>query len=266
MRSESASYAAYMLAKSVSPPSGGTANIRRIDPIGGSAAQDTSDLIKQLKDKQKLQARAKKFDAAIAKLKPLRSKAKFDQKDIEAVDAFINETDDGVPIAVRAQSKAYAAAMDVKQFEDGVRAAAGKDAASFIESLQGNQRKILEISGARSAADAFSGSIREDADTLRTIGEKMKAQNYSIVVGSYDAHRSAKPLSYFSSAGPTRDGRQKPELSAPGHEVRAANSGSVNGVTVMSGTSMASPAVTGAIAILLGEAKARKLSRNMQKK
>lgn len=141
-----------------------------------AAAQDTSDLIKQLKDKQKLQARAKKFDAAIAKLKPLRSKAKFDQKDIEAVDAFINETDDGVPIAVRAQSKAYAAAMDVKQFEDGVRAAAGKDAASFIESLQGNQRKILEISGARSAADAFSGSIREDADTLRTIGEKMKAQ------------------------------------------------------------------------------------------
>jgi hypothetical protein len=141
-----------------------------------AAAQDTSDLIKQLKDKQKLQARAKKFDAAIAKLKPLRSKAKFDQKDIEAVDAFINETDDGVPIAVRAQSKAYAAAMDVKQFEDGVRAAAGKDAASFIESLQGNQRKILEISGARSAADAFSGSIREDADTLRTIGEKMKTQ------------------------------------------------------------------------------------------
>lgn len=142
-----------------------------------AAAQDSSDLIKQLRDKQKLQAQAKKFDAAIAKLKPLKSKGKFDQKDIDAVDAFINETDDGTPIAVRAQSKAYAAAMDVKQFEDGVRAAAaGKDATTFIESLQGNQRKVLEISGARSAADAFTGSIREDADTLRTIGEKMKAQ------------------------------------------------------------------------------------------
>jgi subtilisin family serine protease len=73
-------------------------------------------------------------------------------------------------------------------------------------------------------------------------------------VGSYDAHRGNVPLSYFSSCGPTRDKRQKPEISAPGHDVKAAKSGSLVGVTTKSGTSMAAPAVTGAIAVLLAEA------------
>jgi subtilisin family serine protease len=82
----------------------------------------------------------------------------------------------------------------------------------------------------------------------------------TIVVGSYDAHKPARPLSWFSSAGPTRDGRQKPEVSAPGHNVVAAASRSTNGTTRMSGTSMASPAVTGCVALLLAEAHAHNRS------
>lgn len=81
----------------------------------------------------------------------------------------------------------------------------------------------------------------------------------TIVVGSYDAHKPTVPISFFSSAGPTRDGRQKPEVSAPGHAVEAANSESMTGVTQMSGTSMAAPAVTGLVALVLAEAKARNL-------
>ncbi len=68
-------------------------------------------------------------------------------------------------------------------------------------------------------------------------------------------------LSVFSSHGPTRDGRQKPELTAPGTWIcspLSVNSSSVgyqthpDGVHTMSlGTSMAAPHVSGVIALML---------------
>lgn len=76
----------------------------------------------------------------------------------------------------------------------------------------------------------------------------------SIVVGSYDAHKASFPISSFSSSGPTRDGRDKPEISAPGGFVIAAHSRTETGVVRKSGTSMAAPAVTGLIALMLAEA------------
>jgi len=76
----------------------------------------------------------------------------------------------------------------------------------------------------------------------------------SIVVGAYDASQQARPLGRFSSAGPTRDGRAKPDLLAPGVRVLSSRSTSRDGVspllTRMSGTSMAAPHVTGAAALL----------------
>lgn len=76
----------------------------------------------------------------------------------------------------------------------------------------------------------------------------------SIVVGSYDAHKTSFPISSFSSSGPTRDGREKPEISAPGGFVIAAHSRTGTGVIRKSGTSMAAPAVTGLVALMLSEA------------
>jgi endonuclease G len=55
----------------------------------------------------------------------------------------------------------------------------------------------------------------------------------------------------YSSFGPTRDNREKPDIAAPGESIEAAKSGTTDGICCMSGTSMAAPHVTGAIALLL---------------
>lgn len=76
----------------------------------------------------------------------------------------------------------------------------------------------------------------------------------AIVVGSYDATKEALPIDPRSSAGPTRDARQKPDICAPGRNVTAARSTTGDGTLRMSGTSMAAPAVAGGIAVLFAEA------------
>jgi len=54
------------------------------------------------------------------------------------------------------------------------------------------------------------------------------------------------------SKGPTRDGREKPDLAAPGKDVHGALAGSGDGFGAGTGTSFAAPFVTGAIALLYG--------------
>lgn len=59
-------------------------------------------------------------------------------------------------------------------------------------------------------------------------------------------------LSAFSSRGPTLDGRVKPDISAPGVRVTAANAAAVPaGYVSFSGTSMATPFVSGVVALML---------------
>lgn len=143
----------------------------------------------------------------------------------------------------------------------------------FLESGLPTGTWTMRLHGLRVTNGAFHAWIERDDnspsqfvaphDNAFTLGS-ISCGRHSIVVGSYDAHKTVLPLSWFSSAGPTRDGREKPELSAPGHDVMAAHSRTSTGITRKSGTSMAAPAVAGVVALMLSNAHARGVTLTAQ--
>lgn len=102
---------------------------------------------------------------------------------------------------------------------------------------------------------AAAGNSGPKASTILSPGISPKV----ITVGAVDDKNTPNinddKVAEFSSRGPTREGLQKPDLVAPGVNINSLSSVEYDQYTSLSGTSMATPLISGSAALLIGKNK-----------
>jgi subtilisin family serine protease len=98
---------------------------------------------------------------------------------------------------------------------------------------------------------SFPSFFAEQSTRDESSVSSLACGRYVVAVANLDEPRGR--ISITSSQGPTRDGRFKPEVAAPGTEINAARGFAPDGElwVKMTGTSMASPFVCGVIGLML---------------
>ena len=98
-----------------------------------------------------------------------------------------------------------------------------------------------------------AGNSGPNAKTILSPGISRDA----ITVGAADDKRTPSPdddtIAPFSSRGPTPEGYQKPDLVAPGVNINSISNSKMDSYTSLSGTSMATPLVSGSLALLMNK-------------
>lgn len=84
-----------------------------------------------------------------------------------------------------------------------------------------------------------------------TVGTPAAARKAITVGAAADPGEGGFHQAGFSSRGPTGDGRVKPDVSAPGVAIMSARASSGTGYVAYNGTSMATPYVSGVVALML---------------
>ncbi len=123
---------------------------------------------------------------------------------------------------------------------------------SIVAGSIGNPFRIVWANGNERSSFRCQGDDNGNHGEYYSTAPPSCAKNH-ITVGSVDSDTDG--TSYFSSWGPTDDGRIKPDISAPGCQLGGdggvTSLSSSGGYTTMCGTSMASPTVAGISALIL---------------
>jgi len=117
----------------------------------------------------------------------------------------------------------------------------------FVETNSNEQAKLVDI-----VEKAWDAGIVVVAAAGNNGPQQMSVTNPGIIpkIITVGAIQERKVQRYYSGRGPTRDCILKPEILAPGQRIMSCKN-TVNGYISKSGSSMATPVVTGAIALLL---------------
>jgi serine protease AprX len=115
----------------------------------------------------------------------------------------------------------------------------------------GTSSDAVAVDNAHDAGLVPAVAAGNDGPGTCTIGSPAAARKALTVAAMADMGPGGFFQAFFSSRGPTADGRIKPDLSAPGVDVTSADAGTSTGYVAFDGTSMATPFAAGVALLML---------------